>query len=63
MPSNFQMPAIFMPSTSTLNAWLRTRKSNDKSLPGIFDTVEYSRDSSWAKFSILVEAVAFFVTL
>jgi hypothetical protein len=63
MPTFFQMPAGFMPSTATLNAWLRTRKSNDKQLPGIFGTVEFSSDSTWAMFSILVEAVAFFVTL
>ena len=62
-PPYYDMPKEFMPSTSTLNAWLKTRKSNDPNKPGIFETVEFSGDSVWTFVAAIIEASAFFLTL
>jgi hypothetical protein len=63
MPTSYPMPGQFMPSVATLKSWLRTRKSKSQNLPGIFDTVDYSTDTTWAMFSILVELAAFVFTI
>jgi hypothetical protein len=62
-PPYYNMPMQFMPSQSTLNAWLRTRKSNSQNKPGIFETVEFAGDTVWAICAILIELSAFFLTL
>tara|TARA_B110000908_G_C10124955_1_gene389416 strand:+ start:12 stop:932 length:921 start_codon:yes stop_codon:yes gene_type:complete len=59
----YEQPNSFTPSKSTLNTWLKTRKSNSPSKPGIFETVDYTRDTTWAIISILIEASALFLTL
>ena len=59
----YQQPNSFTPSKSTLNSWLNTRKSNSPSKPGIFETVDYTRDTTWAIISILIEASALILTL
>jgi hypothetical protein len=62
-PPYYDMPREFMPSTATLNAWLRTRKSNNQNKPGIFETVDYSGDLVWTIIAFVIEASAFFLTL
>jgi hypothetical protein len=53
----------FQPSQETLYSWLKTRKSNTSSKPGFFETVDITRDSSWALIALLIELSAFFLTL
>lgn len=62
-PPFYDMPMQFMPSQATLNAWLKTRKSNSQNKPGIFETVDYAGDMAWAIGSIIIELSAFFLTL
>jgi hypothetical protein len=59
----YDMPMQFMPSPTTLNSWLKTRKSNSQEKPGIFETVEFSSDNVWALVAVLIELSAFFLTL
>ena len=59
----YDQPNAFTPSKSTLNTWLKTRKSNSPSKPGIFETVDYTRDATWAVISILIETTALVLTL
>ncbi len=62
-PPFYDMPMQFMPSQATLNAWLKTRKSNSQNKPGIFETVEFAGDQVWAISAILIELTAFVLTL
>ena len=62
-PPYFEMPMQFMPSQLTLNAWLKTRKSNNQNKPGIFETVEFAGDTVWSMVAIAIEFSAFFLTL
>lgn len=59
----YEQPNLFTPSKSTLNTWLKTRKSNSPTKPGIFETTDYTRDTTWAIISILIETSALVLTL
>jgi hypothetical protein len=56
-------PHLFAPSLATLNAWLKTRKSNSESKPGIFETVKYADDAVWATIAIIIELSALVLTI
>jgi len=62
-PPFYDMPLQFMPSQATLNAWLKTRKSNSQNKPGIFETIDFAGDQVWAIGSIIIELSAFVLTL
>ena len=55
-------PDKFIPDSSSIDAWLKTRKNNSENKPGIFETVDYNRDRNWSIASILIELAAFYFT-
>jgi hypothetical protein len=59
----YQNPHLFAPSLSTLNIWLKTRKSKNESKPSIFETVKFADDAVWATIAILIEASALILTI
>jgi hypothetical protein len=59
----YQDSQNFSPSRNTLDLWLKTRKTDNNSKPGLIETIDYSRDLAWSIFSILIEFSAFFLTL
>jgi hypothetical protein len=52
----------FIPSQAVLNDWLNTKKSNNPSKPGLFETVKYTEDAVWTFISLLVELAALSLT-
>lgn len=59
----YQNANAFNPSKSTLNEWLKTRKSASQIKPGLFETVGYSSDAGWSLVAILIELSALFLTI
>ncbi len=55
-------PDQFQPKTSSVAKWLSTRKKGNDNKPGIFETVDYSRDRNWSYFALLIELAAFYFT-
>ena len=55
-------PDQFQPKTSSIDKWLSTRKKGNDNKPGIFETVDYSRDRNWSYFALLIELAAFYFT-
>jgi hypothetical protein len=56
-------PDKFMPSITTLNEWLKTKKNKQSFRPGLFETIGFSSDQIWAVISIIIELSALFLTL
>lgn len=54
---------LFSPSVETLNAWMKTRKSENPPKPGLYETVDHSRDSVWVTIAIFIELSAIFLTI
>lgn len=52
----------FIPSQAVLNDWLNTKKSNNPSKPGLFETVKFTEDAVWTFISLLVEIAALSLT-
>lgn len=59
----YSNPKDFSPSIATLNDWLKTRKSNSDQKPGLFETIDYSRDTLWATIAIFIELSAMILTI
>ncbi len=53
----------FKPSVTTLNKWLKTRKSKLGIKPGFFETVDSSTDQLWTIIALLIEFTALGLTL
>ena len=53
----------FKPSNNTLNKWLETKKNSIGIKPGLFETVNFSNDSSWTLIALLIEIGAFTITI
>jgi hypothetical protein len=58
----YSNPDKFIPDSSSIDAWLKTRKNNSENKPGIFETVDFNRDRNWSIASILIELAAFYFT-
>lgn len=52
----------FIPSQAVLNDWLNTKKSNNPSKPGLFETVKFTEDAVWTFISLLIEIAALSIT-
>ena len=52
----------FIPSQAVLNDWLNTKKSNNPSKPGLFETVKFTEDAVWTFISLLIEVAALSIT-
>jgi hypothetical protein len=59
----YENASRFSPGQTTINSWLKTRKSDGTIKPGLIETVDYPRDLAWSIFAILIEFSAFFLTL
>jgi hypothetical protein len=55
-------PDQFQPKTSSIENWLKTRKNGSANKPGIFETVDYSRDQIWSISSFAIELLALYFT-
>ena len=53
----------FKPSVTTLNMWLKTRKSKLGVKPGLFETVDDTTDQIWTLLALLIEICAFALTV
>jgi len=52
----------FMPSNETLNQWMKTRKSQNSTIPGLYETVGFATDQIWSVIAILIELAALILT-
>ena len=52
----------FMPSNETLNQWMKTRKTQNTSIPGLFETIGFATDQIWSFIAIIIESAALFLT-
>lgn len=52
----------FMPSNETLNQWMKTRKTQSASIPGLFETIGFATDQIWSVIAIIIESAALFLT-
>jgi hypothetical protein len=59
----YKNPHQFAPSLSTLNLWLKTRKSKNENKPSIFETVKFADDAVWATIAIIIEISALVLTI
>ena len=58
----YENTSHFMPSNETLNQWMKTRKTQSTSIPGLFETIGFATDQLWAIIAILIESAALFLT-
>ncbi len=52
----------FMPSNETLYQWMKTRKTQSTSIPGLFETIGFATDQLWAIIAVLIESAALILT-
>jgi hypothetical protein len=52
----------FMPDTKSMRLWLGTRKNGSVNKPGIFETIDYTKDQIWSFVSIIIEVLALYFT-
>ena len=51
-----------MPSNETLYQWMKTRKTQSTSIPGLFETIGFATDQLWAIIAVLIESAALILT-
>jgi hypothetical protein len=59
----YQYPELFQPSLSTLKLWLNTRKQKTSRGAGLFETDRFVMDRNWFLIAIVIEIVAFVLTI
>lgn len=59
----YPQPDKFIPDSNSISTWLKTRKNGSDNKPGIFETVNYKSDKNWSIGAILIEFLAFYMTI